>query len=381
MYEASKAFHDAVAAGNHQLPLLIFKDAVFSDQDIDVDVGIEMDDYFNTEDDISIGQVPMNEIRFTLFNDDRLLNDYAFGEFTATIGVLVGINTYQQFGTVMLTTNYASWIGANEYPFVRRNNMVVSQPSFAVKSMLGYEGKVYVFGSNRQYAVYDDTTGENITNRVQVNAFMRKKSMNWNGIGFFYNSASRILFVYEAGYRSRYEFVPLGVFEAERPDVPDQIRISMTCYDRMDLLDNDMPTAEQLGISYPITLRRLLEAICNYFHVPLGTTSFPNSEATIDEQPEVFENATARTVVGWIAEAAGKNARFNRDGKLVMDWIHSAGASMNEGGYSGFDPYWYRTKTVDKLYNRDTAGSEEKTFGSGENGYLIQDNPFLIGCE
>lgn len=378
MYAASQNFHNAVAAGNHQMPLLIFKDAVFTDKDIDVDSGIEFDDYFNTEEDIAIGQALSNEIRFTLFNDSRLLNNYKFGEFTATLGVLIGTKTYQQFAPVKVITNFGEWQGYDERPYLKKDGTAVSsQPNFAVKSLLGYDGKVWAFADDGTYAVYDDKTGANITAQTAVNRFMRNKSKAWNGRGYFYNADSRILFIYETGIQYRYEFVPLGVFIADRPNVPDQIRIGIVCHDRMMKLDKDFPDAGTLGISYPITVGELFKKICNYYDVPYKTATFTNSGATINEEPDAFSSATARTVIGWIAEIAGSNARFDRDGKLVMDWVRSSGASVDETGYVEFKPYWYETKKVNKLYGRDTANGEDTTYGTGSNGYLIQDNPIL----
>ena len=146
---------------------------------------------------------------------------------------------------------------------------------------------------------------------------------------------------------------------------------------RMSKFEKDMPSASTLGISYPATVKTLFERLCSYFGVPYRTSTFANSGAVIDEEPDNFKNATARTVIGWIAEAAGSNARIDRDGYLVMDWVHSAGTSVNESGYTEFLPYWYQTTKVDKLYNRDTSVGEDTLYGSGSNGYLIQNNPIL----
>lgn len=379
MYAASDAFRRAVANNNPQMALLIFKDAVFTHDDIDVEVGIEFDDNFNLDKDMKIGQMTCNEVRFTLINETRLLNNYEFGEFVATIGVLVGTDTYTQAGSVMMTTGYASYIGADFNPFLRRNGAAVPvQPSFAVKSLLGYDGKVWAFGDNGQYAVYNDATGANITAQNPVNAFMRHKSIGWTGKGIYYNPSSRILFIYEAGERQRYEFVPLGTFIADRPNVPDQIRIDMDCLDRMHKFEKDMPEDGELGISYPITLGNLFAKMCQFVGVPYRTASFLNSEATVDGRPDAFQNVTMRTVLGWIAECAASNARFDRDGYLIMDWFHTTGQSYNETMYSDFQPYWYETQTVNKLHVRDTASGDETVVGNGEVGYLIQNNP-LIG--
>ena len=98
MYLASNAFHEAVANGAHQIALLIFDDAVFTNDDIDVSAGIEFHDYFNTAEDLSVGQALSNEISFSIFNDEGLLNEYEFGEFLATIGAQTGNETITASG-------------------------------------------------------------------------------------------------------------------------------------------------------------------------------------------------------------------------------------------------------------------------------------------
>lgn len=380
MYACSEEFHQGIANENPQIAMLIFNDAVFTNEDIDVTSGIEFNDYFNAEEDLTIGQALSNEVYFSLFNDDRLLNDYTFGEFLATIGVLVGMEGYKQVGSVTITTGSARWVGYADYPYVRRNDSaVLSQPSFPVMSMLGYEGKVWVFSDDGRFAVYDDATGTNITQQNPLNAFMRNKSKRWAGKGLYYNRSSRILFIYEDGTRQRYEFVPLGLFVAERPKAPDVIEIDMTCNDFMMKFEKDMPNKEQLGISYPISFGGLLKKLCDYVGVKLKTVAFINSNAIIKQEPGEFENATMRDVIGWIAEAAGGNARIDRDGELVIDWLRETGQVINADGYETFNPYWYQTKKVTQLYNRSTDGSYDNHVGNGDEGYLIQDNPLLRG--
>lgn len=378
MYNASEAFHQAVQNGKPQIAMLIFADAVFTNRDINVSKGIEFNDYFNAEEDLAIGQALSNEISFGLFNDERLLNDYEFGDFLATIGVQTGTETYQQFGSVTLVTDYATWLGSDEYPYIRRaGTPVAAQPSFAVKSMLGYDGKVWAFSADGLFAVYDDATGANITNRNPVNAFMKHKSKGWTGMGMFYNKTTRMLYIYKAGTKYIYEFVPLGYFIAERPKAPDVIQIDMTCNDFMMKFEKDMPDRKTLGITYPVTIGNLFVKMCNNVGVGYKTSTFINSTAKIQKEPDDFSNVTMREVLQWIAEAAGGNARFNRDGKLVIDWLRDTEQTYEATNYETFNPYWYETKKVTKLYNRSTDGNSEKTVGTGDEGYLIQDNPLL----
>lgn len=387
MYSASTAFHTAVAEGKPQKALLIFPDAVFTNDDIDVSRGIEFRDYFNLEEDIAIGQAPSNEITFSLFNDDRLLNDYKFGDFLATLGVLVEEDTYQQTDGVKVITTSATWTGTDQYPYVKRNNVAVSaQPSFAVRAMLAYDGYVFAFSEEGNMVAYNDATGANATSSApKLNGFMKNKAkVYWQGKGMFYNKGNRRLYIYDSGVKETYEFVPLGYFTAERPKAPDVIEIDMTCNDYMLKFDDDMPTAKELKVTYPSTFKNLLTKICEYAKVTAGFGNFINYNAKLSAEPKDFESATMRDVIKWIAEAAAGNARINRDGALVIDWIRDTSQTLDENGYESFNPYYYKTRNVSRVLNRASDGSYKKTSGSkksGQDTYLIQDNPLLKGVE
>lgn len=382
MYACSAAFTEAVRRNSDQKALLIFDDCVFTDGDINVTNGIEFHDYFNTEEDLSIGQTTSNEISFSLFNDDRLLNDYAFGDFVATIGVQIGENVYQQVSPVVVRSEYtgAMYYGNDMIPFIKRNNVALNpQPSFAVKSILVYDKKVWCFSNDGRYAVYDDTNGANISAQNRLNEFMRNKSKGWVGKGLCYHKGSRILRILENGKEKVYEFVPLGVFTADRPKAPDKIQIDMTCYDLMQKFEKDMPPDAEIGLTWPCSIGTLYKKLCDHVGVRYETVNFINSTAVVAKRPADFDNVTMREVLKWIAEAAASNARFDRDGVLHMAWLKPTGQTYTASNYSDFDPYWYKTKSVTKLVNRDTQGGTDKTCGDGEEGYLIQDNPLLRG--
>ena len=377
MYNASSAFHTAVANGAPQKALLLFDDAVFTNDDIDVDAGIELDDYFNTEEDIAIGQALSNELRFNIFNDDRLLNDYAFGDFTATIGAQISTGVYTDSAQVIAYDGDNVWRGKNTSPYVTRNGSAVSsQPNFPVRCIAIYNDTVYVFGTSNRYKAY---TLAGSAKSVTLKTFMATKAQMWFGEGINLNTTTRILKIWKNQKTETYEFVPLGHFIAKRPNVPDVNLISFTCHDFMTKFDKDMPSAADLGITYPTTISNLFVKLCAYAEVSYQSSTFINSTATITEEPDEFENATMRQVLQWIAEAGASNLKFNRDGILVFDWLRSTNQTLNENSYIEYSPYWYETTKVDKLYNRATSSGEDKTVGTGDIGYLIQDNPLLRG--
>jgi len=381
MYTASNEFHEAVANGAPQIAMLVFSDAIFTNSDIDVEAGIELDEYFGTEEDITIGQALSNELRFTLFNDSRLLNDYAFGEFNAYIGARVDRSATSTSDLHASLGSTWKWKNGKLY---RGNSQVSSQPSFTVTSIVIVREKdgtqkVHVFGGG-QCKSYT-SAGAAIT--YLPNAAMIAKGNSLAGRGYtvyFDSSFNATVTVFGPVYDEEYEFVPLGRFIAKRPNVPDVNQINFTCHDQMTKFDTDMPTAEELSMTYPATFGTLFVRMCTKMNVPYSTAAFINNGATITAEPEEFRNATMRQVLQWLAEAAGSVLRFDRDGVLRFDWIHTnTGISLTETDYSEYNPYWYETPQVDKLYNRNSQSGVDNTVGSGSVGYLIQDNPLLKG--
>lgn len=386
MYPASNEFHEAVANGNPQKALMIFPDCVFTNDDISVDSGIDFRDYFNLEEDISIGQTPSNEISFTLFNDDRLLNDYGFGDFLATIGVLTKTANYSQRGICTVTVGNDVYVTQSRRPYISRNGTPLgTQPTEQIRSMLAYDGKLYCFGAHEDYCIVYNLDGGTVSN-TDVNAFMRRKAFRyWQGMGMYYHDRTQNnitiheLLIWQTGTKYTYEFVPLGYFTADRPKAPDKIQIDMTCNDFMMKFDEDWETNKP-SVTYPVTLSSLYAALCNSVGVSYRIPSpFINGSATISEEPEDFDTASKRDVLKWIAEAACANARIDRDGYVILDWVRTTSQSYDATRYEEFEPYWYQTPRVSKLYNRDSNGSDDKTVGSGSNGYLILDNPILKG--
>ena len=380
MYNASSAFHTAVANGAHQIPLLIFEDAVFTNADIDVSSGIEFKDLFNAEEDIAIGQTPSNELTFNLFNDDGLLDNYEFGDFEATIGANISNTSVTQNGFVQAQSASHTWVGYTSSPYLKRDGTAVnSQPTSQVMSILIYGDLVYCYLANGTVKAYKDSTGT-YQNSVSLNDFMMAQMAKWVGKGIHF--ANNILRIWQGTALRTYEFVPLGHFTAERPNVPSVINIHFTTYDWMQKFEKDMPSASDLNITYPITIGNLFVAMCNYVGVQYATSTFINSTAVITDEPEDFSRVTMREVLGWIAEAGASNLKFNREGVLCFYWLTSTGVEMDEHNYKEFNPYWYETQQINRLCNRASDGAYDNYSGIGDGvTYLIQDNPLLRGVE
>lgn len=190
------------------------------------------------------------------------------------------------------------------------------------------------------------------------------------------NSAKTKQFT-ENGESKLYEFTPLGTFIANRPNVVTTKTIDIVANDRMILFDKDMPSDSALSVTYPITLENLFKKLCTKAGVSYKSSDFLNKGISVTSRPKVFDTATMREVLGWIAEAACSIARFDRDGRLEMAWFTTVNRTFNEDDYSDFSPYWYEIAPINGLNVRNSEKVVELNTGSGSNKYMILDNPFL----
>ena len=297
MTPVSSDFRAAIAAGAPQRVALVFEDTIISNEDIDVEGGVDLREVWCSEQDITIGLTPAAEITFAVFNNDGFYDDFEFGQFDAYIGVRL-----------------SSVADSSEY--TRRPVITV-------------------------------------------------------------NKATRTMTVVGNGATETYELCPLGTFIAPRPSIIRKTLLDVVAYDQMTLFDVTMPSATELGITYPVTAGRLLQALCEQAGVQAVSYTFLNSTISLASEPSIFPNLTMREVLGYIAQAAGANARFNRNGLLEFTWLTPQNVSYDESQYTEFEPSWYETPLVDRLHVRNEDSTAETVIGSGNNTYMLQNNPFL----
>lgn len=201
-------------------------------------------------------------------------------------------------------------------------------------------------------------------------AAVRRPALALNGTTLTVNGNGRL---------ETYEMAPFGIFNADRPSIMHKTLISIEAMDLMQLFEADMPSASALNISYPVTAKALLTAMCGYLGVTLGSDSWLNEGLTLAKAPKQFTAATMRDVLGYIAEAACAVARFNRQGQLVLVWLNRLQRSYDEHSYTDFEYTDYSTKAVNKLSvrNEDSTQQTVLSSGDGDSAYMIQDNPFL----
>lgn len=197
-----------------------------------------------------------------------------------------------------------------------------------------------------------------------------------------------------------FEYVPMGLYTIEKA-ISNSNTITLKGIDRMYKFEKDYVT----NLTFPTTLLKIAQEICQKAGVELVNTSFPNSDYTIDYKP-VLENVTLRKAIAQVSELAGGYARITRDGKLeifnlkigtgsqvlkyasmnsfigdefpiisdVIDESKVKLATINKDNYINLANKEFELAKINKVIVK--LGAEEAIMGSGSNPYYIVDNMF-----
>lgn len=380
MLKVSEAFRTAIRNGAPQRALLRFSNATFGNSDISITGGgIRLTEIINGDTNLHYGLCSSARLEASLINRDGLLENFEFGEFAASLGVLVKTETFNYDGLAAVTKDGNNVFTTHENePYLRVNCEATRlQPSDPVYSLVIDGNILYAFGDDGfclSGEIQDDGKSLKPVSHQTLNAVSLQKIKRLNGqrIGIYLDSNTLIEF--SNGVKRTYEFAPLGTFIAPKPSVLRKAVIEMEAEDRMQLFDSDLSDVE---FSYPLTMTHAYYTLCQSVGVEHVAQNIPNGDLTLISKPDLFDGATKRDVLGWIAEASATYARFNREGKLELTRFNETGVEYDEHDYVSASPSAYSVKPYGKLHIRNADSNIEQVVGEGENAYLIQDNPFL----
>ena len=134
---------------------------------------------------------------------------------------------------------------------------------------------------------------------------------------------------------NQYEYISFGkyiVYNVEKQEDTESYKI--TCYDK--LLKSMIPYVD-LGITYPITIRDYLIAICNYLDIDFAnaTDTFTNYNKEIPYELYLDANGndlgyTFRDVLDELAQATASTICINNDDELEIKYIQETNDVVDE---------------------------------------------------
>lgn len=175
----------------------------------------------------------------------------------------------------------------------------------------------------------------------------------------------------------KYTEISLGVFQGERPEKVRGKLIEFRLYDLMTMCDI---SAEEFitSLTFPTTLGAIYTGLCDFVGLtPSSTSGFTNSTKTYTANPFSSAGYTAREVLAWIAEAAGRYARMDEDGKVELIEFGTFAHKVLLTDRFEMSENEFVVPQIGKLEVYNSYGDQLVTAGTGSNTYVISDNPFL----
>lgn len=227
------------------------------------------------------------------------------------------------------------------------------------------------------------TIGDTVSNQVSFSIINTDHAYT----GFNFQRCKIYLDVYyEAG--SQWLPCPMGVFIFQTPESTTGDVIYLTGFDMMQDLDivadswfNAINWTGGISLS---TLFANLATQCGKAYV--SDANMVNKDTTFTEAPFTSSGRTYRDILGWIAEMACANAKFDRDGKLALVWFKEAKVSgmtflknvdLIGCGVFQMGTGEYTVAAVTGLSVKSINLDNPVSLGTSGSVYNISGNPFM----
>lgn len=347
--------------------LILFDDLFFSTSDF-TDSGVVFNQFYNTSDDLTFGDCPSDTLSFSVVANGALAG-YSFGKCRAYLGVQTDSQPYA-FGSINAHIEVVAYTWTASDTGLYCDGTQIDNGEYV--SLVSDGTWVYAVGLSSSYrAKIDGSEGAAWT----PNRFIARKLRTPLSAVFSANTA----YVWDGTNVLKYEYVPMGVYLAEKPrsTVGDTV-VVQDAYDQMKLFDAD---ASQFlaSLSYPKTLSQIYTSLCSWVGVTYASSTFTYSSTSYASSPFSDTACTLRDILWWIAERARAVAHFNRVGQLALMTISTTvreTLTAQDIGADGYSIAEFQTPQVTGVLLRGDNGST-LSFGTMETPYVISANPFV----
>lgn len=118
----------------------------------------------------------------------------------------------------------------------------------------------------------------------------------------------------------RYEWLPIGVFDIDRPTSTGRT-IQIQAYDKLNSMKIAINT---VNISYPATIGDIALKLCDACGVTLKSSNFNNNDYEIESAPRFVDSDTCLSGLAWIAQLSCSYVKCDEYGQIVFDWYDPA---------------------------------------------------------
>ncbi len=135
--------------------------------------------------------------------------------------------------------------------------------------------------------------------------------------------------------------------------VANDVTITIKAWNKLSKLDKDYDTS----MSYPATLRRIIEDACVNCGLSFMAASFDKQDLVVEKKPEM---TTYRQVVSWCAQMAGYFVQISPDNTVMLRWYDFDSLSSLTGGLDGGN-------FIEKSSGDTADGGDFIDYSSGDN--------------
>ena len=186
----------------------------------------------------------------------------------------------------------------------------------------------------------------------------------------------------EAGQRSL-----AGVFYPEKPTRATAYTMSLTAFDAVSRLDQDLTTWLLSLNQWPYTASEFAAMVCSQCGLEWVEGELPNGDFYI--QAFSGDRVTGRHLIQWLGQLTGRFCRATPEGKLEFAWYRpDAAISITPDGSNGSVFYYqnglqyedYQVAPVEMVQLRQSSedvGTLWPDISGQKNTYIIENNPML----
>ena len=381
------------------LPKRVFLD--FGDMVLtvaEVQENLTLSQSVNTGSELTLGSACASELSFDVldYNGTIQNTDIAGKEFHFWIAAQTSqqskLDVYRTARKDIILP-YDTWVfggdSRNPYLSVWKDHVQmdnVPQPDKPVKALFYVDGNLYCGHDESPYVTAYSVSETQITklSSPSLSAFQIEQVIGFCGQSASWALSGELLKEYSKEYSNQIvsDFVEntftlqtMGFYIAEKPERKNERVISVKAYDRMTKFD--VPVAEWFSeLSFPISLKSLLQSLCSEVGIPLVNVTFPNQDYQVSKTIEA-DDITGREMLQWIAEAAARFAYITPTGSLTLSWYTDLGYITDYTQYFDLSFSDYQVQKIDKVQIKVTENDIGVIVGTGSNTYVISDNPLL----
>ena len=174
-----------------------------------------------------------------------------------------------------------------------------------------------------------------------------------------------------------YEMLNFGnyvVYSSEKQEDTNTYKI--VCYDK---LLYSMKQNEDLGVTYPITIKNYLTALANKIGLTVASGTFYNQDLQIPSELYVGLEYTYRDILDEIAQATGSIITLNNNDEIEVRYPNDLGSTATVNGTN----ITIAEHTGNRIINTTISGNSEQdgtptptnpveVESSGDNGYITE---------